>query len=185
MKHLLNTIRLLLVLQVMYFQYSIVFCSKSTFTKTSDDELPLSSKYRDSLRKLCKIIKDGGKLPSSAEADIVSLKKQCKKLQSDDNNISSVFDITNMSKDQLILSIVGIGCAVMYFQYGDKFNLVFAKVWTFLSQLWKRFTRKQHTSHIAVKSSNSFSSDDDNIRRIKEIREARLKRLGVTEVTEE
>jgi len=61
---------------------------EATFTPNKENEqLPLSNKYRDSLRSLCVILKEGGKLSAEYESKREILHNMCKKLEKDDQNV--------------------------------------------------------------------------------------------------
>ena len=80
-----------------------------------DGPLPLSAKYRDSLRKLCTLLNSGDKLPFELQQKRPTLVKMCKKLKSGDNNIASAaynaFDFSSLSyfKKVVIAGIVSVG----------------------------------------------------------------------------
>ena len=76
-----------------------------------DGPLPLSVKYRDSLRKLCTLLDSGSTLPSEIQDKRSILIKMCKKLRSGDNNIASAADFTTLTsfKKVLITGVLGIG----------------------------------------------------------------------------
>ena len=57
--------------------------------------IPLSSKYRDSLRKLCNILATSSRIPPELEMKKKNLKKMCKRLAADDSN-SNVPSIENI-----------------------------------------------------------------------------------------
>lgn len=59
--------------------------------------LPLSHKYRESLRRLCGLVKVGGRLPEELQAKKQILEKMCDKLAKDDKNIESS-DVGSASK---------------------------------------------------------------------------------------
>mmetsp|Transcript_11891 Transcript_11891/g.18242 ORF Transcript_11891/g.18242 Transcript_11891/m.18242 type:complete len:138 (-) Transcript_11891:524-937(-) len=70
---------------------------------TGDEPLPLSSKYRDKLRRLCKLLDTGSKMPPEIEAKRGVLEKQCFRLASDDR----AGDITRRSNKRRGLFITG------------------------------------------------------------------------------
>lgn len=80
-----------------------------------DGPLPLSARYRDSLRKLCTLIESGQSLPAELVQKKHILTKMCQKLKSGDNNIKSagstfnIFSVTSISR-VAIAGIVGAGC---------------------------------------------------------------------------
>lgn len=82
--------------------------------------LPLSKKYRDSLRKLCILLANNeSKLPYELQQKKVVLKKMCKKLSIDDKNIESsqitnILDLSKFNMKTLILSLLSIssGCLI-------------------------------------------------------------------------
>jgi hypothetical protein len=80
-----------------------------------DGPLPLSARYRDSLRKLCTLIESGQSLPAELTQKRHILNKMCEKLKSGDNNIKSasgifnIFSVSSISR-VAIAGIVGAGC---------------------------------------------------------------------------
>lgn len=80
-----------------------------------DGPLPLSARYRDSLRKLCTLIESGKSLPVELTQKRHVLNKMCEKLKSGDNNIKSaggtfnIFSVSSISR-VAIAGIVGAGC---------------------------------------------------------------------------
>ena len=80
-----------------------------------DGPLPLSARYRDSLRKLCTLMESGKALPAELTQKKHILQKMCKKLKSGDNNIKSagnVFDAFSVSSISrvAIAGLVSAGC---------------------------------------------------------------------------
>jgi hypothetical protein len=89
---------------------------KLTFTPSDDEQLPLSAKYRDSLRKLCKLIEEG-RLPEAYTGKEEMLKKQCIKLAKDDANISS--SVSSSFEKNSMLVIIGVAGAAIYYAYSN------------------------------------------------------------------
>jgi hypothetical protein len=70
----------------------IAFTSALDVSFIPNDEnapLPLSAKYRESLRRLCTILKSGSKLPPELIHKKKVLKSMCAKLDKDDRNIAA------------------------------------------------------------------------------------------------
>jgi len=129
--------------------------------------LPLSAKYRESLRKLCGVLKSGSKLPPELILKKKSLKSLCQKLDKDDRNIASAipFDFTLFFREnfnKIIFSVLGLGGGYL--------------MWT------NRHSAIDYFRSLKPKKRYSVSTVevDDNQRRIEiELaREARLKRFA-------
>ncbi|KAJ1423107.1 hypothetical protein B484DRAFT_452009 [Ochromonadaceae sp. CCMP2298] len=75
--------------------------------------LPLSAKYRDSLRKLCVLMQAGDdKVPPELKGKKAVLGKMCKKLARDDANIGgSTFDLSSwdLSLKTIVISLISVG----------------------------------------------------------------------------
>ena len=73
--------------------------------------LPLSHKYRESLRRLCGLVKAGGRLPEELQAKKQVLEKMCDKLAKDDKNIESsgVGDVTKWDLKSLAMTLLAAG----------------------------------------------------------------------------
>jgi hypothetical protein len=75
--------------------------------------LPLSAKYRESLKKLCQLLNvKGAKLPVELEEKKDVLEKMCRKLAKDDANIGSAEGMeryVRWSAQSVALSLLGIG----------------------------------------------------------------------------
>lgn len=73
--------------------------------------LPLSHKYRESLRKLCSLVRGGGRLPEELQEKRAVLEKMCAKLAKDDDNIESA-EVGGLSKWDLktiAFTLLGVG----------------------------------------------------------------------------
>ena len=80
-----------------------------------DGPLPLSAKYRESLRKLCSLMKSGNPLPAELNQKKNVLDKMCQKLRAGDSNIASVDKFRNMFsvasvRGVVIAGFVSLGC---------------------------------------------------------------------------
>lgn len=134
--------------------------------------LPLSAKYRDSLRKLCTLVVSGGRLPPEAEAKRNVLVKMCKKLKRDDTNVeTSTKSAGKVSAKALFYSLLGIGGGYITWNnrkfIGHKFRSL--------------FTNKRVASANVVESKEIIVSMDNNaeIQAQQAVaREARLKRFA-------
>jgi len=73
--------------------------------------LPLSHKYRESLRRLCGLVKAGGRLPEELQAKKQILEKMCDKLAKDDKNIESsgVGDVMKWDLKSLAMTLLAAG----------------------------------------------------------------------------
>ena len=101
---------LLFILRLLCLQF-VTSLDVSWIPSDPDGPLPLSAKYRNSLRKLCALIDNGTTLPPAVQAKKPTLIKMCKKLRTGDSNIASALNfttLTNFSK-VLITGILGIG----------------------------------------------------------------------------
>lgn len=114
----MRAILILFILIVGYIEVSLSL--KLTFTPSDDEQLPLSAKYRDALRKLCKLI-DEGKLPEEYTGKEDILKKQCIKLAKDDANISS--SVSSLEKNSMLM-IAGVASAVLYYAYNNELGTI-------------------------------------------------------------
>lgn len=91
--HIFNIMRQILLLLIL--SLSLLFGSYYAFdisfirTDDKDSTVPLSAKYREQLRKLCKVLEKNSKLPKDLEAKKEELAKMCMKLKKDDENIES------------------------------------------------------------------------------------------------
>lgn len=89
-----------------------------------DGPLPLSTKFRDSLRKLCEIIEKKDKqLPPELTEKKAILVKLCARLRADDSNIS-YSDNSAVSSKRVMLVLLGLGGG--YFIWT---NLPLIKTW--------------------------------------------------------
>ena len=81
-----------------------------------DGPLPLSAKYRDSLRKLCTLLDSGNPMPAELKEKKPTLVKMCKKLRSGDKNIAHSTDkISLKGWGGLILTgVLSYGCIVAW-----------------------------------------------------------------------
>ena len=87
-------------------------------TNPEDGPLPLSTKYRDNLRKLCTMLKSSRPPPELLEKR-VSLQKMCKRLASDDANVKSSSNIImGGSKSMIIVGLIGLG--VSYYAWENR-----------------------------------------------------------------
>jgi hypothetical protein len=95
----------------------LLFIQKSnaldaSFIPNDENEpLPLSKKYRDSLRKLCVLLKtDSSRLPVEIAQKRTVLEKVCHKLAMDDNNIETASTFSKASRGQnLLYGLIGLG----------------------------------------------------------------------------
>lgn len=155
--------------------------------------LPLSTRYRDSLRKLCTIldnhIQNQSRLPVELHDKKKVLIKMCQKLAKDDANIgssvSSIFDSTfsDQSKRGVLIAIASIGGSYLLWN-----NRVW--IWSLLKGLWKGNREpiqvhrigKVHDEVRRVDATEATSipnvaEEEAALRRIREAREARLRRF--------
>ena len=138
--------------------------------------LPLSAKYRDTLRRLCTRLKSGDKLPNELVQKKKALTALCLKLEKDDKNIASAQRPFNMdfvsvkNFRRLMFSILGIGGGFFVWihrQWIFNFKQI-KKAFLNLGGIFKRDTNS---------SNNNSTGDQEELQRMKEIQEAREARL--------
>ena len=88
--------------------------------------IPLSSKYRDSLRKLCNILATSSRIPPELEMKKMNLKKMCKRLDADDSNsnvpsIENIFSKIYENKRNVLIGFGLFGGA--YYLWRNKSNV--------------------------------------------------------------
>jgi hypothetical protein len=155
--------------------------------------LPLSTRYRDSLRKLCTIldnhIRNQSKLPIELYEKKKVLIKMCQKLAKDDANIdssvSSIFDsvFNDQSRRGVLIAIATIGGSYILWN-----NRVW--IWSILKSLWKGNSEPIQVHRIGkvndevrrvdateATSIPDVAEEEAALRRIREAREARLRRF--------
>jgi hypothetical protein len=83
----------------------------ASFIPNDENEpLPLSKKYRDSLRKLCVLLKtDSSRIPVEIAQKRRVLEKVCLKLEKDDNNIEAASTHSTSKGQQLLYGLIGLG----------------------------------------------------------------------------
>lgn len=104
--HLIVLSTLLLALRLM-----IVNSLDASWIPTdAEGPLPLSSKYRDSLRQLCTLIKSGKTLPADVQAQKKIIKKLCKKLPlADSNSLQSLNILKSLPIKEITISLAFLG----------------------------------------------------------------------------
>ena len=128
-----------------------------------DGPLPLSAKYRDSLRKLCSLMKIGGPLPPELNEKKLVLNKMCQKLQAGDSNIASVDKFRNMFSVATVRGVVIAGFVGLVSKY---------LIWD------KRRGIRKYLNSIPKKLSSAGKGDISNtLTDVQIAREARLKRF--------
>jgi len=83
-----------------------------------NEPLPQSAKYRANLRRICSLMRSGGKLPKSYAEKRPLLEKMCSKLQKDDDNVSSAVAISS-AKNVALLLCGFTGAVVMFRSHFD------------------------------------------------------------------
>ena len=142
--------------------------------------LPLSTKYRESLRRLCVLLKSGSKLPSELVAKRKSLSALCTKLEADDKNIAgasrpshfAIFVSNNIRR--LLYSILGLGGGIFIW---------FRRQWIFN-------TRRDRLNSIEEEKPLETTAalqerEEQRKLEIQEAREARLKRFASINIQSE
>jgi hypothetical protein len=127
-----------------------------------DPPLPLSSNYRASLRRLCKIIDSGSPLPPELSEKKEQLSILCRKLRADDQNVESTMSpMLGMKATHIIFGgLVGIGGGYLLW---DKRRAVARALRRFLDKVFSKRDRDE-------------AIQEEVINRI---REARMKRFTV------
>lgn len=116
-----------------------------------NEPLPLSKKYRDSLRKLCALLKtDISRLPVEIIQKRTTLEKVCHKLEKDDSNIDAASVSKSIKPQQLLYGLIGLGSG--YY------------LWANRKWLTKKFINKPQRGNVLgynniVASSDVASSD--------------------------
>jgi hypothetical protein len=173
---------LLLICCICSFKTSIAL-DVSWIPTDPDGPLPLSAKYRDSLRKLCSLMKIGGPLPPELNEKKHVLNKMCLKLDAGDSNIASVDKFRNMFSVATVRRVVIAGFVSLVTKY---------LIWD------KRRGIRKYLNSIPKKFSSAGKGDISNtLTDVQIAREARLKRfqkesaaetvvhLGPTDLAEE
>ena len=80
---------LVLLYLVTTLQHVVKAMDVSFIPSDPDGPLPLSSSYRDSLRKLCDIMDKKRPIPPELEAKKAVMKKLCVRLKKDDKNVAA------------------------------------------------------------------------------------------------
>ncbi len=127
---------------------------KWTPTNEEDSSIPLSSNYRDSLRKLCELLKSGESLPKNIIDQKAELELKCQKLFLDDESSEYISDRKFPSglNRNVVGGLIALFAGFGFYQYR---NVLSAKL--------KRMATP-------TSSSSSHSSND--------LREARLKKFS-------
>lgn len=165
-------ILLLLVCSLLHVSFAL----DAKFTPTEGSEqLPLSAAYRESLRKLCNVLKTGGKLPADYVNRKEILQRMCLKLDADDRNIElgSSFSISKYFSDSqpmMLTTVLSLGGA--YIAWTQRHVIS--------SYMKKLIPKRGRTTGHHIDGSDgvtSFGNEDIN----QMIREARLKRLAAND----
>lgn len=130
-----------------------------------DNSLPLSTNYRNTLRKLCLMMKNGQKLPP--DTNIEKLTKMCKKLAEDDRRSTSYTGGGIISFKGLIKFVLVAGS--LYFVVNN-FHII-----KLGAKKWISMLKQVPIPKIAADSPELAQHQLDMAR---EIREARLKRFA-------
>eukprot|EP01041_Mallomonas_annulata_P004493 gene4493-8938_t len=148
-----------------------VYGLEATWTPVDGDgDVPLSGKYRDSLRKLCVLIKSNKPLPPDLEKKRSVLTEQCRRLASDDKHLGGTTPITNfISKNRLSrIFYIGLGGSGLYIIW--KYRQI---VLDFILMILR-----------GDKSSTSSIDEDILAQQMLRAREARLRRFAEAEIKE-
>ena len=138
------------------------------FTPSGDSEqLPLSSAYRDKLRKLCTILHSGEKLPAEYANKRDSLKNKCAKLAADDANISAGQRESGLlNQPSLLTGLLAAGGAYLTWTHRDAISSI-------TKGIWKNFLGSSSRGHKLTGDWSNVDAVDE----LTKMREARLKKL--------
>lgn len=126
-----------------------------------DGPLPVSTKYRDALRKLCKILHSGSKLPKELILKRRVLENMCKKMDIADTNVKS--SSFNFPFRKNIFALLGIGGgSYLLWMHRETIHKVVVSIW-----------RQSKSQKVLGKSTAEYADD---------IRKARLKRFLSSEL---
>lgn len=156
------------------FHVSVVECTKISFTPSDDDQLPLSTKYRDSLRQLCDILNKGQKLPDNFASKEASIRKQCAKLAKDDRNVSGA-NISRPSPAMMLLGAAGLASVYYIWKNDLSFDDVLGvanRLYRYLKNIVLGLTKS------TAKYSNGRKDADAVNEDLAKAREARLRRFA-------
>lgn len=162
---------LLLILQSLLNSRSLLALDVSWIpTDPNDGPLPLSSKYRNNLRKLCNLIKKPSP-PPELLAKAAALKKMCQRLESDDRNVasSSGSAVTTHLRGVVIAGLVGLGIA--YYAWQER-RMIIRTLRSWLKPLFNKATKKYRLG--GDDDTTVMGNNNDQM-----LREARLKRFAV------
>lgn len=148
--------------------------------------LPLSSSYRQSLRRLCELVKSGKKLPPELLSKKKSIDAQCRKLEADDNNISmGDKEGAGLSMLTLTLGAMGlVGLIVGNTNWGQDMIDAARGYWKhirrngFFSPGYRSNSNKSRGRRLGDDSASITDSIMQETLTMQHIREARLKALS-------
>jgi hypothetical protein len=160
---------------------SITSLDVSFIPNDENAPLPLSKKYRDNLRQLCTLLKNKKKLPPEIVAKQKILRKVCKKLESDDRNIDSVFGSKLLDNEKLVQNVFyalfSFGAGYVMWNNRNYINSQIKK-WMRKDKEEIKIINQEGMVYNKIENQNANRNPDMDINKILEAREARLKRFA-------
>jgi hypothetical protein len=140
-------------------------------TDANDGPLPLSTKYRNNLRKLCNMMKQPNP-PPELLAKATALKKMCQRLESDDRNVASSSGDGSLTANLRTVVLIGLaGIGISYYAWQER-RMIIRTVRSWIKPLFSRATKRYRLG--GDDDVPDISSSNDQM-----LREARLKRFAV------
>ena len=137
----------------------------------NDGPLPLSTNYRNNLRKLCKLMK-APKPPPELLAKAAALEKMCRRLESDDRNVASSSGGSILTANLRSVVLVGLaGIGISYYAW-HKRRMIVRTVRSWLKPLFSTATKRYRLG--GDDDMPDIGNNNDQM-----LREARLKRFAV------
>lgn len=171
-------------LLIVIFSIVVLVVSALDVSFIPNDEnapLPLSNKYRESLRKLCAVLHKGGRLPAELNEKKAILEKMCDKLSKDDANVESV-GRSRLSWDFRAVAVAVLGVGGGYVAWNNRHWLKarFGAGWTDKSSndYVRPDIQARNDGLINVNTVNYVEDPAAVRRRIIEAREARLQKFS-------
>ena len=141
--------------------------------------LPLSAKYRESLSKLCGLLKGkDAKLPPELQEKRAVLEKMCQKLAKDDANISSASgDLLKWDSSKVVYTLLGLGGGYVMWNNRKWIKSRIGQVLGSKNEEIRGGAIRNFAEPVQVEPINAHDAAA-NQQRILEAREARLQRFA-------